>query len=67
MEGVSHRSFAMLQDTLTEDGDRYFALAMDALTDALRACYGATAKSRSSNSRPPSGGGDLLEMLDAAA
>ena len=66
MEDVSHRSFARLQDALTGDGDRFYALAMDALAEALRACYGdreVSLQQLAATFRR----GDLLEMLDATA
>ena len=66
VEGVSHRSFAQLRDALIADGDRYYALAMDAVARALQACYGdreVSLQQLAATFRR----GDLLEMLDVAA
>ena len=66
VEEVSHRSFTQIRDALIAGGDRYYALAMDALAGALRACYGdreVSLQQLAATFRR----GDLLEMLDAAA
>ncbi|MDE0039396.1 MAG: AIPR family protein [Gammaproteobacteria bacterium] len=59
---VSHRNFTELTASLTEDGDRYYALALDALETALVACYGdreVSLQQLAATFRR----GDLLEML----
>lgn len=66
VEGVSHRSFAGVERALKREEDRYYALAMDTVSGALRACYGnreVSLQQLAATFRR----GDLLEMLDAAA
>ena len=63
---VSHRSFSKLAASLTEDGDRYYALAINTLTAALVACYGdreVSLQQLAATFRR----GDLLEMLSPEA
>ena len=61
-EDVSHRNFGKLATSLTEDGDRYYTLALETLGAALVSCYGdrtVSLQQLAATFRR----GDLLEML----
>ena len=60
---ISHRNFATLKSALNESRERYYSLAIQSLTDALRACYGdrqVSLQQLAATFRR----GDLLEMLN---
>ena len=62
---ITHRNFAELRARLNDDGDRYYASAVESVTDALRRCYGERQVSLlqlAATFRR----GDLLHMLDSA-
>ena len=59
---VTHRNFPALASSLTDDGDRYYALAISAVQAALEVCYGerqVSLQQLAATFRR----GDLLEML----
>ena len=62
---ISHRNFASIKAALDENGERrYYPLAVESLTNALRACYGdrdVSLQQLAATFRR----GDLLEMLNA--
>ena len=62
---ISHRNFAAIKAALDENGERrYYPLAVESLTNALRACYGdrdVSLQQLAATFRR----GDLLEMLNA--
>ena len=61
---LTHTNYADLTAALTEDGDRYYALAIDSLHAALVTCYGkrkVSLQQLAATFRR----GDLLEMLSA--
>ena len=61
---ISHRNFEQLAASLHNDADRYYALAIESVTDALVACYGdreVSLQQLAATFRR----GDLLEMLPA--
>ena len=61
---ISHRRFHALRKALADDTDRYYALAQESITAALRACYGdrpISLQQLAATFRR----GDLLEMLNA--
>ena len=64
VEAITHRSFARMKAALDTDGDRYYALAIDSLRNAIRECYGnrqVSLQQLAATFRR----GDLLLMLDA--
>ena len=65
LDEISHRSFAEMKAALDQDADRYYALAVDSLKDAIRSCYGAREVSLQQLAATFRRG-DLLEMLAAA-
>ena len=61
---VSHRNYADLKAALDDNEDRYRALAIESVAEALRACYGdrdVSLQQLAATFRR----GDLLEMLNA--
>ncbi len=61
---VSHRNYADLKAALDDNEDRYHALAIESVSEALRACYGdrdVSLQQLAATFRR----GDLLEMLNA--
>ena len=64
VDAISHRTFATMKAALDGDSDRYYALAIDSLRNAIRECYGnrqVSLQQLAATFRR----GDLLEMLDA--
>ena len=61
-DDVSHRNFGKLAASLTEDGDRYYTVALETLGAALVSCYGARTVSLQQLAATFRRG-DLLEML----
>ena len=64
VDEISHRDFARLKAALDKDGDRYYALAVDSLRNAIHECYGdrqVSLQQLAATFRR----GDLLEMLNA--
>ena len=64
VEVISHRTFATMKAALDGDSDRYYALAVDSLRNAIHECYGdrqVSLQQLAATFRR----GDLLEMLDA--
>ncbi len=62
VEDISHRTFVNLRDALDRDEDRYYALALSAVAEALLRCYGdreVSLQQLAATFRR----GDLLEML----
>ena len=61
---ISHRNFADMRAALDGDGDRYYALAVESLNNALRAYYGGRQISLQQLAGTFRSGG-FLEMLNA--
>ena len=64
IDEITHRNFTTIKAALDNDGDRYYARAVESLNDALRACYGdrhVSLQQLAATFRR----GDLLEMLNA--
>ncbi len=64
VDEISHRNFAAMKDALDGDGDRFYALAVESLGDAVLDYYGGRQVSLQQLAGTFRGGG-FLEMLNA--